>query len=83
MAYSSVNSTFYFYLCLCVSCIDLLYYLSINISCGNTTSTMKMQVKPCEHMQCNTYDRGLVLTVVITFTTAMERHDDDKCGNIS
>jgi len=37
---------------------------------------MKMEVKPCEHMQCNTYDRGLVLTVVITFVTAMERRDD-------
>jgi len=44
---------------------------------------MKMEVKSCEHMQCNTYDRGLVLTVVITFMTAMERRDDDKCGYIS
>jgi len=37
---------------------------------------MKIEVKPCEHMQHNTYDRGLVLTVVITFVTAMERRDD-------
>lgn len=37
---------------------------------------MKIQVKPCERMQCNTYDRGLVLTVVITFVTATEKHDD-------
>jgi len=66
-----------------VSFIDLLYYLSINISCGNTTSTMKMEVKPCDYMQCNTYDRGLVLTVVITCVTSVERCDDDKCGYIS
>jgi len=44
---------------------------------------MKMEVKPCEHMQCNTYDRGVVLTAVITFMTAIESHDDDKCGYIS